>query len=112
MFPPPARAASRFACLDDRMGVPFRSGTPPRGPPLPHDSPHLNSPHLSGLLIMITSPCCCPLAPPPHPPTHTHPPTHNAAPPAQSVKIQRQLGADLIVVLDECTPFNVDKEVR
>ena len=30
--------------------------------------------------------------------------------PERSVEIQRQLGADLIVVLDECTPFNVDKE--
>jgi len=31
--------------------------------------------------------------------------------PEKSVQIQRQLGADLIVVLDECTPFNVDKQV-
>lgn len=30
--------------------------------------------------------------------------------PEKSIEIQRQLGADLIVVLDECTPFNVDKE--
>lgn len=30
--------------------------------------------------------------------------------PEKSVDIQRQLGADLIVVLDECTPFNVDKK--
>lgn len=30
--------------------------------------------------------------------------------PELSIDIQRQLGADLIVVLDECTPFNVDKE--
>lgn len=29
--------------------------------------------------------------------------------PETSIQIQRQLGADLIVVLDECTPFNVDK---
>ena len=29
--------------------------------------------------------------------------------PERSMEIQRQLGADLIVVLDECTPFNVDK---
>jgi queuine tRNA-ribosyltransferase len=29
--------------------------------------------------------------------------------PESSIQIQRQLGADLIVVLDECTPFNVDK---
>ena len=29
--------------------------------------------------------------------------------PEESIKIQRQLGADLIVVLDECTPFHVDK---
>ena len=29
--------------------------------------------------------------------------------PERSMDIQRQLGADLIVVLDECTPFNVDK---
>jgi tRNA-guanine transglycosylase len=30
--------------------------------------------------------------------------------PERSIQIQKQLGADLIVVLDECTPFNVDKE--
>lgn len=30
--------------------------------------------------------------------------------PEKSMEIQRQLGADLIVVLDECTPFNVDKD--
>ena len=30
--------------------------------------------------------------------------------PERSIEIQRQLGADLIVVLDECTPFNVDKD--
>eukprot|EP00903_Cladosiphon_okamuranus_P010834 g10235.t1 len=30
--------------------------------------------------------------------------------PERSIEIQRQLGADLIVVLDECTPFHVDKE--
>lgn len=29
--------------------------------------------------------------------------------PETSIMIQRQLGADLIVVLDECTPFHVDK---
>jgi queuine tRNA-ribosyltransferase len=29
--------------------------------------------------------------------------------PERSIQIQRQLGADLIVVLDECTPFHVDK---
>eukprot|EP00605_Chrysophyceae_sp_TOSAG23-4_P000683 GSChrysophyteH1.ASY1.ANO1.767.1 assembled CDS len=29
--------------------------------------------------------------------------------PEKSISIQRDLGADLIVVLDECTPFNVDK---
>lgn len=29
--------------------------------------------------------------------------------PEESIKIQRGLGADLIVVLDECTPFHVDK---
>ncbi len=29
--------------------------------------------------------------------------------PEKSIKIQRDLGADLIVVFDECTPFNVDK---
>lgn len=29
--------------------------------------------------------------------------------PEESIRIQRQLGADLIVVLDECTPFHVDK---
>lgn len=29
--------------------------------------------------------------------------------PEKSIQIQRDLGADLIVVLDECTPFNVDK---
>ena len=30
--------------------------------------------------------------------------------PEASIEIQRKLGADLIVVLDECTPFNVDRE--
>lgn len=30
--------------------------------------------------------------------------------PEKSIRIQKELGADLIVVLDECTPFNVDKE--
>ncbi len=30
--------------------------------------------------------------------------------PEKSIKIQRDLGADLIVVFDECTPFNVDKD--
>lgn len=29
--------------------------------------------------------------------------------PEKSVQVQRSLGADLIVVLDECTPFHVDK---
>ncbi len=29
--------------------------------------------------------------------------------PEESISIQRRLGADLIVVLDECTPFHVDK---
>ncbi len=29
--------------------------------------------------------------------------------PEKSIQIQRNLGADLIVVLDECTPFHVDK---
>lgn len=29
--------------------------------------------------------------------------------PEKSIQIQRDLGADLIVVLDECTPFHVDK---
>lgn len=29
--------------------------------------------------------------------------------PEKCIDIQRQLGADLVVVLDECTPFNVDK---
>ncbi len=29
--------------------------------------------------------------------------------PERSIQIQRSLGADLIVVLDECTPFHVDK---
>ncbi len=29
--------------------------------------------------------------------------------PEKSIKIQKQLGPDLVVVLDECTPFNVDK---
>jgi queuine tRNA-ribosyltransferase len=29
--------------------------------------------------------------------------------PEKSIEVQRQLGADLIVVLDECTPFHVDK---
>ena len=30
--------------------------------------------------------------------------------PEKSIQIQRDLGADLIVVFDECTPFNVDKK--
>jgi queuine tRNA-ribosyltransferase len=30
--------------------------------------------------------------------------------PEKSIQVQRDLGADLIVVLDECTPFYVDKE--
>jgi queuine tRNA-ribosyltransferase len=30
--------------------------------------------------------------------------------PESSIQIQRKLGADLIVQLDECTPFHVDKE--
>ncbi len=30
--------------------------------------------------------------------------------PENSIKIQRDLGADLILVFDECTPFNVDKD--
>jgi queuine tRNA-ribosyltransferase len=30
--------------------------------------------------------------------------------PEKSIEIQRKLGADLIVQLDECTPFHVDKE--
>lgn len=30
--------------------------------------------------------------------------------PERSIQIQRELGADLIVVLDECTPFHVDKK--
>ena len=34
---------------------------------------------------------------------------HNLTP-ERSIHIQKQLGADLIVVLDECTPFNVTKE--
>lgn len=29
--------------------------------------------------------------------------------PEKSIQVQHQLGADLIVVLDECTPYNVDK---
>lgn len=29
--------------------------------------------------------------------------------PEKSIQVQRELGADLIVVLDECTPFHVDK---
>lgn len=29
--------------------------------------------------------------------------------PEKSIEVQRQLGADLIVVLDECTPYHVDK---
>ena len=29
--------------------------------------------------------------------------------PEKAIQIQRQLGADLILVLDECTPFHVDK---
>lgn len=30
--------------------------------------------------------------------------------PESSIQIQRKLGADLIVVLDECTPYHVDRE--
>lgn len=30
--------------------------------------------------------------------------------PEKSIEIQRAIGADLILVLDECTPFHVDKE--
>ena len=30
--------------------------------------------------------------------------------PEKSIQIQRDLGADLVVVFDECTPFNVNKE--
>jgi len=30
--------------------------------------------------------------------------------PENSIQIQRELGADLIVMLDECTPFHVDKD--
>ena len=30
--------------------------------------------------------------------------------PEKSITIQRELGADFILVLDECTPFNVDKQ--
>jgi queuine tRNA-ribosyltransferase len=30
--------------------------------------------------------------------------------PESSIQIQRALGADIILVLDECTPFHVDKE--
>jgi queuine tRNA-ribosyltransferase len=30
--------------------------------------------------------------------------------PERSIEIQRELGPDLVVVLDECTPFHVDKE--
>ncbi len=29
--------------------------------------------------------------------------------PESSIQCQKKLGADLVVVLDECTPFNVDK---
>jgi len=29
--------------------------------------------------------------------------------PEESIKIQKSLGADIILVLDECTPYNVDK---
>ena len=32
--------------------------------------------------------------------------------PEKSIEIQRDLGADLIVVFDECTPFNVDKIIH
>ncbi|CAN0293551.1 unnamed protein product, partial [Phaeothamnion confervicola] len=30
--------------------------------------------------------------------------------PESSIDVQRKLGADLVVVLDECTPFHVDKD--
>ena len=29
--------------------------------------------------------------------------------PNKSIEVQRKLGADLILVLDECTPYNIDK---
>ena len=29
--------------------------------------------------------------------------------PEKSIEIQRDIGADLILVFDECTPFHVDK---
>ena len=32
--------------------------------------------------------------------------------PEKSIDIQRKLGADLIVQLDECTPFHVDKKYK
>lgn len=34
---------------------------------------------------------------------------HHTLTPEKSIQVQRDLGADLIVVLDECTPFHVDK---
>jgi queuine tRNA-ribosyltransferase len=36
--------------------------------------------------------------------------SHHHLTPELSIEIQRKLGADLIVVLDECTPYHVDKE--
>ena len=35
--------------------------------------------------------------------------TNHLLSPEKSIQIQRDLGADLILVFDECTPFNVDK---
>jgi queuine tRNA-ribosyltransferase len=35
--------------------------------------------------------------------------TRHTLTPEKSIQIQRQLGADLVVVFDECTPYHVDK---
>ena len=36
--------------------------------------------------------------------------SHKLLSPEKSIEIQRNLGADLILVFDECTPFHVDKD--
>ena len=36
--------------------------------------------------------------------------SHHTLSPESSIQIQRKLGADLIVVLDECTPYHVDRK--
>jgi hypothetical protein len=48
-----------------------------------------------------------------NPPPATHRSYHDGSykhlTPESSIKTQRELGADIILTLDECTPFHVDK---